>query len=227
VWFLRADGFGDTAWTRTYGGADPDLAISVQQTTDGGYVIAGWTASYGAGESDVWLIKTNANGDTVWTKTFGGTDYDEGCSVQQTTDGGYIIVGTTQSFGGGGSDVWLIKTDANGDTVWTRTYGGVDSDGGSSVHQTSDGGYIVAGTTWSYGSGSGDIWLVKADASGDLAWAVTFGGAGRDDGFRVQQTTDGGYVIAGRTESYGAGDYDVWLLKTDANGDTLAGGGGR
>jgi len=152
---------GDTLWTRTYGGSFPDVGKCVQQTSDGGYILAGWTMSFGAGNYDFWLLKTNANGDTLWTRTYGGESYDYGYSVQQTTDGGYIIAGYTKSFGAGNYDFWLLKTDANGDTLWTRTYGGSEIDYSHSVQQTADGGYIITGYTKSFGAGSYDVWLLK------------------------------------------------------------------
>ncbi|MBL7191850.1 hypothetical protein ISS30_09140 [bacterium] len=133
------------------------MGFSVQQTSDSGYIIAGYTTSYGAGYYDVYLIKTDALGDTLWTKTFGGNSGDGGSSVQQTSDGGYIIAGYTGSYGAGYADVYLIKTDANGDTSWSQTFGGSDWDYGYSVQQTTDGGYIVAGYTYSYGAGSRDV----------------------------------------------------------------------
>ncbi|MFZ8835339.1 MAG: hypothetical protein ACO2O5_14280, partial [Candidatus Caldipriscus sp.] len=141
-----------TYFAKTYGGTDDDGAYSVQQTSDGGYIVAGYTASFGAGSWDIFLIKTDANGNIQWAKTYGGTDEDRAHSVQQTSDGGYIVAGVTFSFGTGYSDAFLVKTDANGNIVWAKTYGGTYSDYAYSVQQTSDGGYIVAGHTNSFGA---------------------------------------------------------------------------
>jgi hypothetical protein len=220
-WLIKTDVSGDTLWTKTFGGSNRDYGRSVQQTADGGYIIVGETGSFGAGELDVWLIKTDAFGDTLWTKTFGGSDYDYSPSVCQTTDSGYIITGATESFGAGGADFWLIKTNASGDTLWTKSLWGNDWDCGFSVQQTTDGGYIIVGETHSFGSGNKDVWLIKTNASGDTLWTKTFGGSNYDCGASVCQTADGEYIITGATESFGAGEYDVWLIKTNASGDTL------
>jgi len=213
---------GDTLWTRTYGGGDLDYGYSVQQTADGGYIIAGTTKSFGAGNYDFYLLKTDANGDTLWTRTYGGSDLDYGYSAVQTTDGGYAVVGRTKSFGAGNYDVYLVKTDANGDTTWTRTYGGSDRDEGQSVQQTGDGGYIIGGYNDPWGTGIMDVYLVKTDAQGAVLWTRTHGP--EDDyecAYSVQQTADGGYIVAGSTASSQTGDTDLYLLKTDANGDSL------
>jgi hypothetical protein len=220
VWLIKTDASGDTIWTRTVGGTDRDEGWSVAQTADSGYIIAGRTKSCGAGDYDVWLVKTDAFGNTIWTRTFGGTGYDRGYSVLQTTDGGYITTGYTESFGAGSKNAYLVKTDASGDTMWTRAFGGTSGGCGYSVAQTADGGYVITGYTWSFG-GSYDVWLIKTDASGDTIWTRTYGGAENDNGYSVVQILDGGYVIAGWTCSFGAGNNDVWLIKTDASGDTM------
>lgn len=206
----------DTLWTRTYGGVELDAGYSVQYTSDGGYIIAGYTDSFGAGDEDVYLIKTDADGDTVWTRTYGSADHDGGICVQQTSDGGYITAGYTGDWASD-VDVYLIKTDADGDTLWTRTYGGVELDGGTCVQQTSDGCYIIAGQT---SSGPGNsIYLIKADVDGDTLWTRMYGSSAWSEGRSVQQTSDGGYIIGG--SRYNGFDYDVFLVKTDADGDTL------
>jgi len=219
---LASIAFAQTNWTRTYGGADDDVGNSVQQTADGGYIIVGVTYSFGAGGGDVYLVKTNSLGDTLWTKTYGGPEKEHGGSVQQTADGGYIIAGDSRSFGSGSADVYLVKTDAKGDTLWTRIYGRDSTDDAAySVAQTTDGGYIIAGGTWSFGAGAADVWLLRTNALGDTLWTRTYGGSEWDDGRAVRQTADGGYIVAGSARSFGTGTSDVYLIKTNAQGDTL------
>jgi hypothetical protein len=218
VYLIKTDSTGDTLWTRTYGGPYHNGGWSVQQTSDGGYIVAGFTTYSGANDMNVYLIKTNSTGDTLWIRAYGGMYDDAGYSVQQTSDGGYIVVGYTESSGAGGEDVYLIKTDTSGDTIWTRAYGGMNSDLGYSVQQTSDGGYIVAGFTNSFGAGFLDVYLIKTDSTGDTIWTRTYGGMNFEYGYSVQQTLDGGYIIAGVTGPYEAGYRDVYLIKTDANG---------
>jgi hypothetical protein len=220
VYLIKTDGNGNQQWYKTFGGSAEDYGYSVQQTSDGGYIIAGTTESFGAGFfSDVYLIKTDMDGNQLWYKTFGEIGWDEGYSVQLASDGGYIIVGYTESFGVGDPDVYLIKTDANGNQQWYKTFGGSDSDDGSSVQQILDDGYIIVGTTYSFGAGRSDVYLIKTDGNGNQLWYKTFGGSDDDHGNSVQQTSDGGFIITGWTESYGAGGLDVDLIKTDMNGN--------
>ena len=199
-----------------------DNGNSVKQTTDGGYIIAGSTTSYGAGGYDILVIKTNAIGDTTWTKTFGGAmDNEYGFCVQQTTDGGYIVSGVASSFNDVSGDMYLLKLNGNGDIIWTRTYGGVGYEWATSVQQTTDGGYIMAGQTPAFGAGGFDAYLVKLDSEGNITWAKTYGNTGLDIGYSVQQTTDGGYILSGQTDFGGTGSDDFYVVKTDAAGNVV------
>jgi type IX secretion system substrate protein len=206
---------------KTYGGGGIDYGYSVLQTEDGGYIVAGSTSSFGAGGLDVELIKTNTFGDTLWTQTYGGTSDEVGYSVQQTSDGGYIIAGTTWSFGSGNDDVYLLKTDSGGHLLWTRTFGGAGYEDGYFVRQTKDGGYIITGSTSSFGSGGYDVYLIKTNSLGDTLWTRTYGGGATDYAYSVVQTRDGGYLIAGATYSFGAGTSAQYLIRTNSAGDTL------
>ena len=213
VLLIRTDFNGSTLWTRTYGGSSPDYVESVAQTYDGGFIAAGLTESYGAGWQDVYLIRTDANGDTLWTRTYGGSETDKAWSVAQTYDGGFIVSGSTDSYGVGSSDIYLIRTDANGDSLWTKTYGGVSYDYGESVALTSDGGFIISGTTGSWGMGSSDVALIRTDPNGNWLWINAYGGTRVDRGLSVAQTSDGNFIVAGYTYSYGGGENNVYLLK--------------
>jgi uncharacterized delta-60 repeat protein len=206
-------------WTKTYGGAGDDEAESVQQTTDGGYIVAGYTDSFAAGWHDFWLVKTDDSGNQQWNKTYGGTDDDRAYSVQQTSDGGYIVAGVTDSFVTSRAHMWVVKTDGSGNQQWNRTSRGSYSDSARSVQQTSDGGYIIGGTTWSYGAASGDFWLVKTNSTGYPEWNKTFGGIDDEHLFSIKLTSDGGYIAAGYTQSFGSGGYDFWLVKTNSTGN--------
>ena len=207
------------SFCKAIGGPGAEMGRSLIQTSDGGYAIAGATTSFGAGELDVYLVKLDANGNLQWTKTIGGPEIEEGNSLLQTSDGGYVIAGYTASFGAGKADVYLVKLDANGNIQWTKTIGGKDEDVGTSLIQTSDSGYAIAGVTKSFGAGKADVYLVKLDANGNLQWTKTIGGETFDSGSSIIQTSDGGYAIAGTTRSFGAGEKDVYVVKLDKNGN--------
>jgi hypothetical protein len=225
-YLVKTDSLGNVQWSRTYGGIAnegvPAIGnISVHQTLDGGYIIADYTNSFGAGGYDFYLIRTDATGAVTWSKTYGGTEdeYGYGNNLGQLGDGGYIITGYTFSFGSGNADVYLVKTNGNGNVLWSKTYGGALDDYGYAVQQTPDGGFIINGSTRSFSAnGQFDMYLIKTDLNGNLLWSKTYGGNNQDNGYAVEITSDGGYVATGYTHSFGAGQYDIYLVKTDANG---------
>lgn len=208
---------------KVYGGTAMDEGKSVRQTTDGGYIIAGTTTSYGSGGRDIIVIKINAAGDTTWSRTFGGAmDNEYGFCVQQTNEGGYIVSGVASSFFDVAGDIYLIKLKPNGDTTWTRSYGGNGYEWGAYVQQTTDGGYIVTGQTPAYGAGGFDTYLIKINANGNINWTKTYGGIGSEYGTALQQTSDGGYIITGSNDNtFGFGASDFYMIKTDSMGNHI------
>jgi len=216
ILLIKTNPIGYIEWNRTYGSSDHEIGYSVKQTADAGYIIVGSKKISLAPEeysTNIWLIKIDPLGHMSWNRTFGGEKYDLGSSVQQTTDGGYIIAGSTDSFSNGSSDIWLIKTDAVGQIQWNKTFGGSGFDSAVSVVQTADNGYLIVGTTTSFGAGNYDAWILKTDSAGNLEWDLPIGGPDYDRAFSAIQASDGSYVIAGSTRSYGAGLSDAWLIK--------------
>jgi len=218
---IKTNSQGIEEWNHTFGGSGHDLGSSVKETSDGGFIITGSTDSHGNGLNDIWLIKTNSQGIEEWNQTFGGPQDDRGYSVQETTDSGFIITGYTDSFGNGSYDFWLIKTNSQGIEEWNQTFGGFHSDLGFSVQQITDGGFVLTGYTMSFGNGDSDVWLIKTNSQGIEEWNHTFGGNTRDSGLSVKETSDGGFIITGSTDSYGNGESDFWLIKTDPLGNTV------
>ena len=223
ITLIKLDPTGTIQWSKVYGGVSDDYGLYVQQTSDGGYILTGFMSGLGFGSTDVALIKTDSNGNLQWMKSYGGAGADWGDYVEQTSDGGYKIVGYTTSFGAGGFDIYVLKVDGSGNLQWSRTYGGAGNEGSSqwgiSGKITSDGGFMICANTTSYGAGANDVLMIKTDSIGNLLWAKTYGGAGEEQPRFANQTTDGGFIISGYTTSFGAGDLDAYLIKTDNSGN--------
>jgi len=236
-WVVKLDAAGNLLWQKAIGGVGGDFATAIQQTTDGGYIVGGYSASNDGdasgnnGSFDFWLLKLDVSGNILWHNMIGGSQDERSQALQQTADGGYIMTGTTASVITGKRDCFVVKLNASGNIVWQKTQGGTDDDEYRSIQQTTDGGYIAAGNTASYDGdvsgnhGGADYWVVKLDASGNITWQKTLGGSGTDWGYAVQQTTDGGYVALGVSTSTDGdvtgtqGNGDFWLTKLNTSGN--------
>jgi hypothetical protein len=219
AWLIKMSPSGSLLWWNTYGGTGIDDAREIIATSDGNYVIVG-RHSNGSQYYDVWLMKIDIFGNVIWEKNYGGAQYETGRSVKQSPDGGYIVTGQTKSYGNGGGDIYLIKTDSNGDTLWTKTYGGPNEDDGNWVVANSDGTIVLTAETNSYGAGAMDVQAMKVDAMGAVVWSKIYGGNDKDVSKTIYGTSDGGYIIGAISRSFGWVDPDMWLLKLDAMGDT-------
>ena len=213
IWVSKLDFLGNIEWQRTYGGIGNDSVCSVQQTSDGGYILSGNTFSFGAGGQDIWILKLFSTSDVEWQRAYGGINADNACTIQQASDGGYILAGDTLSSGAGVKDIWVLKLTSSGDIEWQKTYGGFDNDSACSIQQTSDGGYIVGGNSLSFGSGRSDFLILKISQTGDIEWQRVFGTNAGETASTVRQSSDGAYFIAGSIQSFGAGESDFIVLK--------------
>lgn len=233
----------DIQWQKSIGGSDREVAHSIQQTNDGGYIIEGSTKSNDGdvtnnhGNLDVWIVKLDETGEIQWQHSYGGSGDDHGGSVQSTLDGGYIVIGSSDSNNGdvlgnhGYFDAWILKLDSNGNIQWQHSYGGSNFDGATDIQQTVDGGFIVAAYSYSVDGdiiqnlGNCDYWILKLDSNGFIQWQKSFGGTDVDIPTSIQQTTDGGYIVGGETFSNDGnisgfhGESDYWIIKLNANGD--------
>ncbi|HNW88612.1 MAG TPA: T9SS type A sorting domain-containing protein [Bacteroidales bacterium] len=206
--------FEEVYWTN-----GNDEATSIIQTSDGGYAIIGSTDGFGYGGYDVLLIKINYKGDIEWTGNYGGINNDYGRAISPTNDGGYIIAGNTNSYGAGLGDIFLIKTDSLGNTIWTKTFGGINDDAARAVFELNNGDFIIAGSTLSFGAGLYDLYLIRTNSLGVQIWSKAIGTSYDEIGRAMQPTSDGGFIIAGSTNK--SGNYDAFLVKTNSAGDTL------
>ncbi|MEO0211418.1 MAG: hypothetical protein ABIN66_06140, partial [candidate division WOR-3 bacterium] len=205
-------------FARAYGDTSNDCAYSIVQTSDGGYAVAGWTKSFGAGSADFLVLKLDASGNLIWAKTFGGTSADSAFSLAQTVDGGYIVAGVTYSFGAGRSDILVIKLNSLGNLSWARTIGGLGSERAYSILQNPDTSYILAGRTNSHDTTNTNYLVVKLSSSGGLIWAKTYGDTVWENAHSIARTSDGGYVIAGRRVA-GSGPGDCLIIKLGSAGN--------
>jgi len=243
IWILKLNKNGNIVWEKNYGGPNAESAYCVQQTIDGGYIVAGYAdSSDGDGSQnarglDVWVLKLSNIGNLQWEKTYGGTEADVASHIEQTKDGGFIVSASSTSNNGdveknnGGSDYWILELDRSGDKIWSKNYGGESFDRTACIKQTFDNGYIVAGYSLSENGdisgniGSYDYWIVKLNNTGDLVWEKNYGGTSLDFPTSVIQVEDGGYIVAGYTISDDVdvkennGDYDYWIVKLDRNGN--------
>lgn len=240
AWLIKTDTNGNEQWNKTYGGAGYDFCWTVFNTTDGGYIMGGGTNTYGAGNFDYWMIKTDSAGNEIWNKTFGGSDSELFRGMRETNDGNYILVGfVTSTIISQKVYCWLVKTDADGNTLWDKKIEETESSGGTCIQQTSDGGYIVSGekVALSFVLGpiffyvGGDMWLVKIDADGNTTWEKSFGGKLLEDSARcVELTDEGGYILAGCTKGFGSVIKQamgvpifskIYVVETDADGNKI------
>jgi hypothetical protein len=218
AYVMKTDSLGIVKWYKTFGGINIDRFYSINTTADSGLIVAGYTNSFGAGGYDLLLVKLDKLGNQQWQKTYGGSNWEFAYSAQQTVDGGYIVSGGTYSFGAGDEDFYLVKTDALGDTVWTKAFGLNNEEEAKSVKQTSDGGYVMTGHTKSFGDLTGDVYTVKTDGNGDTLWTNVYQGLQSDLGYDILESYTGQFIIAGKSKSVGLGNYDGILLKLSATG---------
>jgi hypothetical protein len=215
----------DTAFIYTFGGEKDEQGRDIELTSDNGFIMVGSTSSFGAGNSDIYLVKVDSNIKYEWSAAIGHEFTEFGHAVKQTADNGYIICGYTNSIGNGSYDAYLVRTDDKGKLLWEKTYGGFDWDFAYDIEITSDGGFLIVGETHSLGNGNADAYLIKTDKDGNLLWEKTMGGSGKDIAHALISTKDGNFAFCGENASKNPENKgDAWLVKFDGNGDTLFSG---
>jgi hypothetical protein len=232
-YLVKTDANTDTLWTKIYESGNSAEGYSIDITADSGFIFTGNMYDYAGTDYDIYVVRTDKNGNILWSKIFGGSGYDFSYSIKSTTDDGFILAATTDSYGPGDYNMYIIKGDVNGDTLWTRITGTDSIEYATIALQANDGGYIIGGQSWGIGQGEGDFYLIKLDSQGDHVWSKTYGGRWDEDMYSIAKTFDGGYIMSGNTESWIGGvltptnthpannKQDVYIVKIDEFGDTL------
>lgn len=222
IFITKYDSTGELVWNKTWGGALLDRPYSIIQNLAGEYLVVGETGNYGAGSNDAIIIAYDSVGNLLWNKTLGGINFENAMDIVQSSDGSYALTGMTTSYGNGGTEAYIAKFSSIFDLNWTKTWGGASTDQPYSIAKTSDNGYVIAGKTNSFGAGNDDVFIVKYNSTGDILWDATWGGTDDDSAAKVIQSSDGNYVVAGETNSYGDIEFDTLLIKYKSDG-TISG----
>lgn len=215
----KINSIGEALWEKIYKGTNHNYPSAIQQTADGGYILAAISRSFTSGDRDCLLLRLDSSGEILWQNRYSGGADEQANDVQQTSDGGFILTGWTKAYGAGETDCWILKIKAGGTIDWQRSFGGSCLDAINSIQEMDDGGFIVAGTTTSFGAGSSDGHITKLTASGEVEWQRTFGGIHQDVLNDIQKTSNGGYIAAGYTTSFGEGKEDAFVVNIDSNGN--------
>lgn len=221
IYVTKSDLNGSLLWEKKLGGSGLDLGFTIDRTSDGNFLISGTTTSFGTGGEDAYLIKINGDGEVIWEKYYGGWYSERIEAAYEDNNGDIISVGIASGSGGVGTDLFLLKTDDDGNEIWQRTFGGAEYDAGNVVVPAQDGGYVVAGQTMSNGEPNGDYYILKVDSDGNKIWDKTYGGIGIEEAKDIIATSDGGYLVLGDAETNSAGGDDGWLMKLDGDGDLV------
>jgi uncharacterized delta-60 repeat protein len=221
VYVVKFDTEGKRAWQKTYGGSESDIAKAVTAVGGGGILVAGYTDSYGKGREDVYILYIDKDGKEIWSKAIGGKEEDKAYDISLTADGGFVVVGSTASYGKGRDDFYILKFDGDGKLQWDKIYGGGESDVLHAVTPTRDGGFVVAGETKSFDSKHKDIDIIKYSKNGKQVWHKIFGFDSKEWANDIIKITGGGYLLAGTTKSFGFGKFDFYLLEIDSKGSSV------
>jgi hypothetical protein len=221
LFLLKADRFGNKLWSQYFGGSKVDVIRYLSQTLDGGFLLSGSSESYGPGESDIWIIKAYPSGLIEWNKNYGTSNNEYGGKALENNDGSLFLIGNGDISDSGDQDIWLIKTNSQGDSLWSKTYGGTGDETGHDIISLGDSSYIILGSTSSYGNGGADILLMKIDKEGAEEWSLNYGGTSDEYGQSIIETSDNGFVILSSIESYGDGNNAVNVLRINSSGEII------